>query len=283
MDSAILKRLEAIEDLPTIPHTMQQVLSEIDSISASAQTMQHIIEQDPVITAKILKMANSPFYGTVVDISNVGRAMVTMGFDEVKNVVIGLSLAGVFCEELDFDEFDTSDLWLHAIGVATGARMIAEEVSGLDPDDMFTAGMLHDLGRLLYCIYFKEELTATLADRKENDTTLIEAEERHGINHAEIGAALTRRWDLSELLENVIRFHHNPQEAGDYVKQASVIFFADAVAKNLKIGWSGLDDNSKIIIPKALGLDSDKAKAIAMKLKEEREKIINGWGSIIAA
>ena len=282
MVASLRERLDSIEDLPTVPHTMQQVLSELDSISASAATLQSIIEQDPAITAKILKMANSPFYGTVVDISNVGRAMVTMGFDEVRNVVIGISLAGVFCDDLGFDEFQTADLWLHSIGVATAARHIAEEAGGLDPDDLFTAGMLHDLGRLLYCIYFKEEVNEILAEKKNSGCTLLEAEERIGLNHAEIGAYLARRWDLSDFLFNVIRFHHNYRAAGEYEKAAAAIFLADGMAKSLKIGWSGLDGPEKIVIPKALGFSNDKAKSIALKIKDERTKIIDGWGMIIS-
>ncbi len=282
MAANLRERLDSIEDLPTVPHTMQQVLSELDSISASAATLQKIIEQDPAITAKILKLANSPYYGTVVDISNVGRAMVTMGFDEVKNVVIGISLAGVFCDDLGFDEFQAADLWLHSIGVATAARHIAETCGGLDPDDLFTAGMLHDLGRLLACVYFKDEVGEVLKEKKDSGCTLLEAEKKTGLEHAEIGAYLARRWDLSDFLFNVIRYHHDHHAAGEYEKAAAAIFLADAMAKSLKIGWSGLDGQERIVIPKSLGLTNDQAKAIALKLKDERTKIIDGWGMIIS-
>jgi len=158
-------------------------------------------------SSKILKIANSPFYGTMTEISNVGRAVVTLGFDEVRSIVIGLSLTGIFSEDLGFDEFDATDLYLHSIGVATAAKMIAEEVDGLEPEDLFTAGMLHDLGRILFCIYFPTELKDILASVTETGMPLTEAEQRYGLTHSDIGAYLAIRWKLSDFLINVIRFH----------------------------------------------------------------------------
>jgi len=282
MGFPIGKRLDQVEDLPTIPHTMQRVLSEIEEVSSSAQSLQAIIEQDQVVTTKILKIANSVFYSPVSEISSVARAIVTLGFLEVRDLVISFSVTGMFCDDLGFEEFDTQDLWIHAIGVGIAARMIAKKVNGLDPDDMFTAGMLHDLGRLVYCLYFKEELQKVLAEVKASEISLNEAEENFGLTHAEIGAYLAMRWKLSDILIAVIQHHHHPQNAGEYTMAASVVSLADALTKQLRIGWEGLNDTNKIVIPKILGLDVETIKEIAQQLKTEKEKIISSWGNIIS-
>lgn len=282
MSFPLAERLDAIEDLPTIPHTMQMVLSEIESISSSAESLQVIIGQDPVLTAKIIKMANSVFYSPLQEISSVGRAIVNMGFNDVRDVVIGLSLAGLFCDDLGFDEFNSTDLWIHSIGVGITAKKIASKVNGLDPDDMFTAGMLHDLGRLVYCLYFKDELHEVLAATASSDISLDKAEDDYGLTHADIGAYLANRWTLGEMLINVIKYHHKPQEAGDYVQAASVVFLADALAKKLGFGWTGIGESNKIIVPHALGLDGDTVREIARQMTDEKEKIVEGWGKVIS-
>lgn len=282
MSFTIAKRLDQIKDLPTVPHTMQRVLSEIQEVSSSAQSLQKIIEQDPVITAKILQMANSSFYSPKTEISNVARAVVTMGFMRIRDLVISVSLTGMFCEDLGYPEFISKELWLHAIGVGVGAQLIAKKVPGLDPEDMFTAGMLHDLGRLVYCLHFYTELGEALEEVKTAGLSLNEAEEKLGLTHADIGAYLAKRWKLSDLLIAVIRYHHHPQEAGEYAQAAAVINLADSLAKYLQIGWSGLGEKPGIKIPKSLGFDVETVKGLVQQLKDEKEKIIASWGEIIS-
>ncbi|NTV14084.1 MAG: HDOD domain-containing protein [Desulfobulbaceae bacterium] len=281
MSSSVIRRLNAIEDLPTIPHTMQQVLSQIDELSSSVGTLQSIIEQDPAITSMLLRAANSTFYSPQEEISSVGRAIVMMGFREIRNRVISYSLMGFFSDDLGFDEFKPVDLWLHSIGVAVAARKIAQKVKGLDPDEMFTAGMLHDIGRLIYCLYLKQELREVLRVAKESGCSLNEAEEKVGLTHGEIGSYIAMRWKLSALLVDVIQHHHKPQNAGVNLKAASAVFLADSLAIRLGIGWSGIGGPCRILVPKNLGLDGDTVRGIALQLKEEKQKIIAGWGNVI--
>ncbi|MBU0682430.1 MAG: HDOD domain-containing protein [Proteobacteria bacterium] len=283
MPPSLVDRLDAIEDLPTIPHTMQAVLSSLDSVSASATRLEEIIKEDPVLTAKVLKIANSAAYGAGTEISSLSRAIVTVGFDEVRNIVIGLSLSGIFCDDLGFDEFDAVELWLHSIGVATCAKMIAQKVNGLDPEEMFTAGMLHDIGRILFCLYFPDELRDILTAVENDNISLTEAEMKYGLAHSEIGAYLAYRWQLGSFMVNAIRFHHNPQKAGDHVQAAAAINLADAITIQLQIGWKGMGPAPKIMVPKVLGLDTPQIKEIAKKLKDEKEQIMSGWSSVINA
>jgi len=146
---------------------------------------------------------------------------------------------------------------------------------------MFTAGMLHDLGRLLYALYFKDELGQALKEVRSSGININQAEENLGLTHAEIGAYLALRWKLSDILVNVIRFHHQPQQAGEYVLAASVVNLADSLVKQLQIGWSGLGETTKIVIPKVLGLDVAAVKLIAQELQEEKENIVSSWSEII--
>jgi HD-like signal output (HDOD) protein len=161
--------------------------------------------------------------------------------------------------------------------------MIAQKVNGLDPEEMFTAGMLHDIGRILFCLYFPDELRDILTAVHNDDISLTEAEMKYGLAHSEIGAYLAYRWQLGSFMVNAIRFHHNPQKAGDHVQAAAAINLADAITIQLQIGWKGLGPAPKIMVPKVLGLDTPQIKEIAKKLKDEKEQIMSGWSSVINA
>ncbi len=281
MPVSIAQRLDNIEDLPTIPHTLHQVLTSLDKVSSSAQTLEAIIREDPVLTAKILKMANSPYYGLPGEISSIARAVVILGFEEVKNLVIGLSLTGAFTGNLGIKEFDSKGIWLHSVAVAITSKILADSVSEVDPDELFTAGLIHDIGRLLMCLYFPKELREILDLQQRENIPLAVAEERYGLTHGEIGAYLTQKWQLSDMLVNVVRYHHHPQGAGPYIKAASIIFLADEICHKLKIGWSFDYGEKKILVPKSLGLNAETIKKVAQRIKKEKEKIEAGWLEMI--
>ncbi|MBW2350219.1 MAG: HDOD domain-containing protein, partial [Deltaproteobacteria bacterium] len=234
---SIIQRLDNIHDLPSMPHTLNSVLGGLDSLSSSAQTMEKIIRDDPILTAKMLRIANSPYYGLKQEVSSIASAVVILGFEEVRSIAIGLSLAGIFSHDLGFDEFDTKSIWLHSVGVAKVSKMLAEDISGLEADELFTAGMIHDLGRFLLCLYFSSELKEILELRQQKELSLSDAEEQYGLTHSEVGAYLAKRWNLSEMLIDVVRYHHCPNSAGPNSLAASVVFLADEICQKMKFGW----------------------------------------------
>ncbi len=281
MSISIAQRLDNIDDLPSMPHTMQKVLESLDSVSASAQTLEEIIRDDPVLTTKILRMANSSYYGLSGEISSIARAVVMLGFEEVRGLVIGLSLTGVFSCDLDFEEFDAKEIWLHSIGVAKASQMLAKYIPGLEPDDMFTAGLVHDIGRFLLCLYFASELREILELRRREKLTLLAAEQQYGLTHSEVGAYLAKTWDLSEMLVDVIRYHHRPRSAGPHVLASSVVFLADELCQKINLGWNLKGEPDKIFVPKKLELSPNTVKKVVLYLKEEKERIDNDWRSML--
>ncbi len=280
MDDLIAKRLDKIEDLPTIPNTLHRVLSSIDEVTTSAQSMEEIIREDPVLTAKILKIANSPYYGLVTEVSSIARAVVILGFEEVKNLVIGLSLTNAFAGDLSFPGLDGSALWIHSFAVAHAAKLVAEAMETLDPDDLYTAGLLHDIGRVLMCIYFREEMERIVALSRERGVPLTEAEQEVGLSHSEVGAYLARKWKLSDLLFHVIRYHHHPQGGAPYDVEAAAVFLADELCHALQIGLHS-PQQRKILVPKRLNLGGDTVKMLARRLKEKKEAIEESWRDVL--
>jgi putative nucleotidyltransferase with HDIG domain len=281
MQVSLVERLNGIRDLPSIPNTLNKVLNELARDSSTADTIETIIKEDPLLTAKLLKVANSPYYGMAGKISSIARAIVIMGFAEVRNLVVGVSLTTMVTGDLGFEEFKTKDLWLHCVAVATAAQKLAQHIPGIDPEEIFTLGIMHDIGRFLQCLYFPNEMRELL--RANNGIkNLYAAEEKAGMPHTEIGAYLAHRWQLSELFVEAIRYHHRPQGAGPYMPQAAVLFLADQLCKKLQIGWHGEDTDNRLLIPKILALPQDIIKNIANYMKEQKDEIEKAWNEVLS-
>jgi HD-like signal output (HDOD) protein len=281
MPVLLAKRLDEIEDLPAMPNSLHQILDALDRVTASAKTLEKIVEQDPVLTAKILRLAGSPYYGVCGEVSSISKAVVALGFREVRNLVIGLSLTGVFPENLGFEEFDSKGLWLHSMGVATASRLLAEHIPDLVPEELFTAGLIHDLGRFMLCLHFADELREILSIRRTEGISLFAAEERCGITHADLGAYLAQKWGLSDMLTNVLRYHHRPHGAGPHTRAASVVFLADELCQKINLGWTINGEVKKVLIPKTIGLNADIIRDVVSKLRERKEQIEACWGSLL--
>ena len=279
MSVNIAKRIEQIEDLPSMPHTLQKILDNLDGLSSSAQSLELLIRDDPVLSANILRIANSPYYGVSGEVSSLARAVVVMGFDEVKNLVIGLSLTGTFSGDLGVDLFSARQLWLHSIGVAKACQSMAEDIPGLDSDELFTAGLMHDIGKFLLCLYFGDEFNEVIALQRKKDIPLSQAEEEYGLTHAEAGAFLAQKWAMSDMLVNVVRYHHHPVSAGPHGQAAAVVFLADQICHKIQLGGDMGCAPDKVKVPKNIGLAPEKIKAVAQELRDNRQAVEDGWGS----
>jgi two-component system chemotaxis response regulator CheB len=277
MTVSIAKKFDSIDNLPTMPQTLQKILDSMDDITTSSKTIEEIIREDPAITARILHIANSPYYGLPGEVTSIARAVTVLGFEEVKGLVVGLSLSGAFSGDLGFDEFDGFGMWLHSIAVARSAMKIAEHVDGTEPDELFTVGLLHDIGRFLMCIYCKDDVAAILRLMSEKGLSLHEAENEYEFSHAEAGAYIARKWELADLIVDVIRYHHTPRGAGPHSKYASIIFLADELCHKLAIGWTMDNMVEKFLVPKELGLASETVKQIASDMKKTRKSFIEAW------
>ncbi|MGQ9499285.1 MAG: HDOD domain-containing protein [Dissulfurimicrobium sp.] len=283
MQVSLIQRLDKLEDLPAMPNTLLMVLDTLNDPDTSIKTLEKILENDPMLATKLLHIANSPYYGLAEKVSSISRAIFVLGLNETRNLVIGLSITGVFSKNLGFEEFDSRGIWLHSLAVARASRYLGGHIEGIDPEEMFTAGLIHDIGRFLLAIYFKEELKGILALKHSMDISLAGAEEHYGLTHGELGAYLAQKWGLSDMLKAIIRYHHRPQGAGQYVSHASVVFLADQICQKLKMGWD-LDDekDKKILSPKSLRVKAEIIKDVAQRLKDEKKDIEAQWGDIIS-
>ncbi|MBX3305512.1 MAG: HDOD domain-containing protein [Nitrospira sp.] len=230
-------RIEQLGDLPTLPHVVQRLATMIASPTVSAEEIGTIIEKDQVLAAKVLRLANSPFYGFPSRIGSVSHAVIVLGFNVVKGLTLCASALSIM-KDAGMDQ-----LWRHSLGVAITAKLLATRLDIKNPEELFVSGLLHDIGKVV--LYVKwPDVGNSIKDaiKTRTDHSLFDIEqELTGLSHAEIGGYLASAWHLPVTLREPILYHHNPMQAKDAILQTAIVHVADILVKGLACGNPGDD------------------------------------------
>ncbi len=230
-------RIEKLGDLPTLPHVVQRLAAMIGRPTVSTEEIGAIIEKDQVLAAKVLRLANSPFYGFPSRIGSVAHAVIVLGFNVVKGLTLCASALSIM-KDAGMDQ-----LWRHSLGVAITANLLAARLEIKNPEELFVAGLLHDIGKVV--LYVKwPEVGSSIKDvaKAEGDRSLFELEqELLGLSHADIGGCLANAWNLPVTLREPILYHHAPTLAKEAALQTAIVHVADILVKGLACGNPGDD------------------------------------------
>ncbi|WP_321418693.1 HDOD domain-containing protein [uncultured Desulfobacter sp.] len=238
-----LNRVDSIFTMPTIAMQAYSVASDPES------TMDDIVEKillAPALTIKILKVVNSPFYGLSHKISSIKDAVVLMGTDEVVNMAFGLSLSESFLNADLKGLMDPKTLWHHSMGTALIAKYLCRDLPQFKDMGIFTAGLIHDLGKI-YLIENFSQLYTTVLSRAAENTVSISAVEQEimGMDHGRIGQSIGETWNLPDPLIHAAAFHHQPSAAGEYSLFAALIGFSDYLSNMVTLkGTPDADERS---------------------------------------
>jgi putative nucleotidyltransferase with HDIG domain len=217
---SVKKKLKKLEGLPTLPPIVQRLNLMIEDEKTSIHQIANLIEKDQVITSKILRLANSAFYGFPKKVSTVQNALILLGINVVKVLIITSSIFEIIYKE-------DVGLWEHSIGVAACSRILAEKVGLKEPQEVATAGLLHDLGRIIQKVSFKEEYEKILELTKNGKDPLQAEKEILGIDHAEMGSFIMKTWNLPDRLVEAVDAHHEFEKAKEFKKEAAVVHLSD--------------------------------------------------------
>lgn len=265
--------LGGIEDIPTLPSVFQQTQTLLHSEDTSAKDVAKVISEDPSLMTKILKSANSAYYSTgVTRVSSVQQAIVRLGFNEICRLCSFLAVVEQFKgmgKNLDHDNF-----WKHCLAtglVAQYIHRIAGSGTGIEDNDIYVGGMLHDLGFLIMDQFFPKQFAQIIEqyERTSERYDLIE-QQALGMDHAEVGAYVLEKWNLPEMVVQAVACHHNYQEAEkDYAYAAAVIHVADALCAMHDLRHR-MDPNEQ-----ALGEDALAQAHLTPELLEKVEKFVD--------
>ncbi len=220
-------------DLPSLPAVVMELLSSIDAQDVDISVLAKKVSYDQALMAKTLRLANSPVYGLQVKVTTLSQAITFLGFQATRNLIIAAAVTGCFAEG-KCGGFDYKAFWRHSIATAACAKVLARRMK-FNQDYAFTAGLLHDIGRLVLVTSFPEQYAKAIAYRKEHDCELLEAE-RHvlGVDHVAAGIALAGHWNFSDTMRLAIAHHHDPEAPGAGFL-ATIVHVANAIVHALDI------------------------------------------------
>jgi putative nucleotidyltransferase with HDIG domain len=228
--------IENITDLPSQPIVIQKLHALIRQPDVNNRDVARIIEADQGFAARVLRLANSSFYGFSRKISSVEEAIMILGF----NAVHQLLLITTLLKSIEFDSqvLNLPDFWMHSFSVGVLAKHLLSKTDKETQDKSFIGGILHDVGRLAlvrmdaerYRAYYSGDTAAT---------DLTEERRFFGVDHQELGKQLAQKWNFPDSIQTIIAYHHSPLDAGKYRQLASSINMADMICHAMDIGNSG--------------------------------------------
>jgi putative nucleotidyltransferase with HDIG domain len=228
--------------MPSLSTTVSKVLEVCNNPNASANDLNRVISYDPVLTGQMLKLINSAYYGLPNRITSLTRAIIMLGINTVKNLVLTTSiLAG--CKGLSSSRHMTiNDFWAHCLCVGVLSKLIAARsgISAIEQEEYFVAGLLHDLGKLPMMACFPDLYARTVKTAKDQSIQLFESESIHiGFNHCQVGVLIAAKWRLGEALQDAINKHHSQESPSGSVIMVSSIGLANHLANQFKVGTAG--------------------------------------------
>lgn len=272
-----------IKDLPTLPQVVAEITRLMQDPNVNAEQVSKAISMDQAISSKVLKMVNSAFYGFPGKISSISHAIVILGFNTVKNIVMMASVFEKLGNKGDLAGFEVGKLWLHSVATGVLAGCIIQETQNKKLENVFLGGLLHDIGKVILLKYLHDEMEWILSVQKKKELLFVEAENKTiGITHADIGGWLCDTWNLPEELRACIAFHHEPEKAGEHKLITSAIHVADILARSLIIG-SGGDNRIPRVNPEvwdSFDLNQERIEAIFKRAEPELNKASNFLKSV---
>jgi len=275
----VLKRLS---ELPTLPAALYQMLDALSNPKLSMARISRIVSQDPALTSKMLKLANSPYYGFQKEVRSVEHAMVLLGVETVKALALGVSIFNTFHDSSDLAGINKAGLWTHFLAVAFCAKELASVIDASEPDAAFTSGLIHDIGRLALLRLFPSESVAVVEAIEDGALSLVEAEERaFGLDHQAAGSFLAKTWSLPDDLQDAIALHHDriALEKGDLV---GAVYLAEKVCKLRGLGWTGEVSVPDITVEELtqFHMTSDQLKEVEERLMEKEPEFDEFFNSV---
>ncbi len=234
------KILESINDLPPMPQVAQKARQIVSDPDSDFRDLAKVIETDPAIVTKVLKIANSSFYGAVGRVASVQQAAVVLGAKTLQQLLTLACAAGLLSKELKGYDLSSGDLWNHSLATAAACSAIAKRDHPALAEDAFSAGLIHDAGKLILDQYIFERLDAFQQKLEDNKLSFLTAEkEILGFDHAEIASDVCEKWQIPKHLSLAIKYHHRPSDSNDN-GLAYILHIADSIALMCGLG-EGID------------------------------------------
>jgi putative nucleotidyltransferase with HDIG domain len=246
------------------------------SEKTSAKDLANFIMNDQAISVRVLRIANSAYYNMSKKIDSISRAIVLIGFKEIISLALGTGIFSTFSKKGGDTPIDMTAFWKHSIGVGFAAGKIARQRRKIPDESTILMGLLHDIGKMIFCLYFPNEYAEVLEKTSNEQTPLYKIEKRClGLDHAEMAYLLMKRWNFPNSLIQPARYHHNPSECPkQQVDMAMVVHLANFICHRSGIGQSGnnnINTDNKIL--RKLRLSDENVRTLTEELESEQGEV----------
>ena len=268
----ITDAINSISHIATLPEITLKIIELVESPTSTAQDLHKVIANDPALCSRILKVVNSAFYGLPGQIGSINRAIVLLGLNAVKNIVIAASLTKLFRGGRVSPHFSAKDLWTHSIAVGVLSKLIVGKLQNALPDEAFLAGLIHDMGILVQLQALREPLVEVAERAAREELRYIDLETQIiGVDHQALGSALTTKWKFPRSFQYVTGHHHNPMALAPECRWLTcVVHVADHICAREGLGYT-LTCKGETLDPAVLtelGLPLETVNELAKELPE---------------
>ncbi|MBU0728975.1 MAG: HDOD domain-containing protein [Proteobacteria bacterium] len=280
----LAKLIESTKDLPTLPAVATQINEETKKKSLTAHSLGKIIAQDPSLTSKLLRLANSAYYGLARQVETPQRAITVLGLNTIQSLALSVSVFKLFSSDSE-KVIDLQGLWCHSLGVAVSSKAITMITQPELAEKAFVGGILHDIGKIIIAHKIPDAMREILKLMKDSDINQADAESKVlGYSHPRVGAMLAESWNFPEDYVNAVRKHHKPflpKEISEK-KEATLInsiYVGNMIAKAAKLGVSTDQKMIKIDVEilKYLDLSNKKLPDLLKEIKTQYDGITESW------
>ncbi len=272
-------KIKRIANLPTLPQVAIHLIECVNNPESSSSNVASIISKDMSLSAKILRLSNSVYYGMPRKVTNINEAIVILGFKVINTIALSLTVFDMFPDNKESVKFDRALFWKHSILCGLISKAIAEKISRKDinPEDTFCCGLLHDVGKVIMEQYLHDDLNSALVYGFDNKMSCFESEtETLGYTHTDVAEWLISRWNLPEVLYYPIVYHHNPLKIESFKVNTSICHIADYLCYDEDVSDSETVDVPPPLVQECFditGLSKQQIDEVKSIIPEELEKM----------
>jgi len=228
----------SMQKMSSLSHTVPKIVQVVNDLSSSARDLVKVIQMDPVLTAKVLKIVNSAFYGLRQEITSLNKAMILVGMNTIKSLAISTAVVNSF--KIEGDGIKSEDFWKYSVGTGVLCSLLAKEarMPKSEAEDLFIIGLLHCIGKAFFLQFYPEEYNELISRAESENLSTGDLEtEIFGMNHCEVGGILAEKWKLPEQVVDGVRYYLEPESC--QMNSTWFLSIGSSLIKEYEIGFSG--------------------------------------------